>query len=153
MSADAGEGPEGAFPTAADLRRAADFWESVRFFEADAAHELRRCGLTPRRYLVLLMASTAEHEDGAASVGAIASRLRLSTTTVSDLVIRAERAGLVERRRSDRDARMTLVRLTAEGERRLACGYRGLASAREELDRLLLAARRRFGDLPLSGGG
>ena len=139
-------------PSVDDLRHAADFWAAVRFFEAETTREVRRCGLTPRRYLLLLMAKTATDAPCGATVGEIATRLRMSPTTVSDLVARAERAGLVRRSGFARDRRVTVIVLTAEGERLLACGYRRLTAARTELDRLLQAAQS-LGHLPGPGRG
>jgi DNA-binding MarR family transcriptional regulator len=148
-----GDHPGQDGPSADDLRRAADFWAAVRFFEAETTREVRRCGLTPRRYLILLLAKTAADGPGEATVGEIAARLRMSPTTVSDLIGRAERVGLLRRTRSARDGRVTVIMLTAEGERLLACGYRRLAAARTELDQLLRAASRSLEDVPGPGRG
>jgi len=147
----AGAAPGGP-PSPDDLRHAADFWAAVRFFEAETTREVRRCGLTPRRYLLLLMAKTATDARGGATVGEIATRLRMSPTSVSDLVGRAEAAGLVRRSGFARDRRVTVIALTAEGERLLTCGYRRLTAARAELDRLLQAAQS-LGHGPGTGDG
>ena len=48
-------------------------------------------------------------------VAALAGRLRLDTGTVSPLLKRMERAGLVRRRRSAADERSVEVSLTAKG--------------------------------------
>ena len=49
------------------------------------------------------------------TVGAIADRLALESSTVTPLVKRLERASLVERRRSEIDERQVEVSLTAAG--------------------------------------
>ena len=56
---------------------------------------------------------------------------------VTELVGRAERAGLVERERSERDLRVAHLRLTPEGERRLANSVHGIEQERHELRRRL----------------
>jgi DNA-binding MarR family transcriptional regulator len=67
----------------------------------------------------------------------LAERLQLAQSTVTELVGRAERAGLVERERSETDLRVAHLRLTPEGERRLALSVRGLEHERHELRRRL----------------
>ena len=64
-------------------------------------------------------------------------RLQLAQSTVTELVGRAERAGLIERERSERDLRVAHLRLTEEGERRLAQSVLGLEQERNELRRRL----------------
>jgi DNA-binding MarR family transcriptional regulator len=56
---------------------------------------------------------------------------------VTELVGRAERAGLLERERSEKDLRVAHLRLTDEGERRLALAARSLAEQRHDLRRRL----------------
>ena len=74
-----------------------------------------------------------------ATITELASRLRLAQTTVSDLVRRAEEVGLVERERSTHDRRLVLLRLTPEGERRLARSVRRHADERRRLRTMLRA--------------
>jgi DNA-binding MarR family transcriptional regulator len=59
---------------------------------------------------------------------------------VTELVRRAEEAGLVDREQSQTDARVAHLRLTAEGERRLRLSFTQLATEREQL-------REAFGQL------
>ena len=96
-------------------------------------------GLTPRRHLLLLMIKGAPDGSERATVTQLAKRLRLAQTTVTDLVRRAEDAGLVQREQSASDGRVTLIRLTAEGERRLARSFRAHATERRRLRRALQA--------------
>ena len=95
-------------------------------------------GLTPQRHLLLLMIKGAPDGGESATVGELAERLQLAQSTVTELVKRAEEVGLVERERSDSDARIARVRLTAEGERRFALAFRSHRAERQEL-RLMLA--------------
>ena len=53
----------------------------------------------------------------------LADRLQLAQSTVTELVRRAEETGLVERERSEVDGRIAHLRLTPEGERRLAKSF------------------------------
>lgn len=68
-------------------------------------------GITYPQYLVLNVLGEA---DGA-TVGAIAQRLSLESSTVTPPIKRLEQAGLVERQRSKVDERQVQVRLTDAG--------------------------------------
>lgn len=68
-------------------------------------------GLTYPQYLVL----TALGEEDGLTVGAIAQRLGLESSTVTPPIKRMEQAGLLERRRSQADERLVQVFLTAAG--------------------------------------
>jgi DNA-binding MarR family transcriptional regulator len=57
------------------------------------------------------------------TVTELAERLQLAQSTVTELVSRAEDSGLVERERSSEDGRVAHLRLTEEGERRLARSF------------------------------
>ncbi len=72
-------------------------------------------GITYPQYLVL---SVLGEEDGA-TVGGIADRLALESSTVTPPVQRLEQAGLVKRQRSTVDERQVQVWLTAAGRARL----------------------------------
>jgi DNA-binding MarR family transcriptional regulator len=63
----------------------------------------------------------------------LADRLQLAQSTVTELVRRAEETGLVERERSPADGRIANLRLTAEGERRLAQSFMSNESERRAL--------------------
>jgi DNA-binding MarR family transcriptional regulator len=56
---------------------------------------------------------------GSAPIGAIARAVHLSQPTVSGVLDRLERRGLVRRERSDRDRRSIIVTVTDEGEQLL----------------------------------
>ena len=71
------------------------------------------------------------------TVTELAERLRLAQTTTTDQVRRAEEAGLVTREQSETDARVTILRLTPEGERRLARSFHANATERKRLRELV----------------
>jgi len=68
-------------------------------------------GITYPQYLVL----TVLGEEDAMTIGAVAGRLALESSTVTPLVKRLEQAGLVTRQRSQVDERQVQVRLTEAG--------------------------------------
>ena len=72
---------------------------------------LDRLGLTYPQYLVLL----ALWEEDGRTVGAIAARLGLESSTVTPPIKRMEAAGLVTRTRNPADERQVQVRLTERG--------------------------------------
>lgn len=111
--------------------------EALRAFLRESELIAQRSGLTPQRYLLLLMIKGAPDGSETSTVTQLARRLRLAQTTVTDLVRRAEDAGLVEREQSTVDARVAHLRLTAEGERRLARSFRAHATEREQLRAIL----------------
>ena len=55
----------------------------------------RKHGLTPRQYLLLLMIKASEESPDPATIGRLVERLALTQSTVTELVQRAEEAGLV----------------------------------------------------------
>jgi DNA-binding MarR family transcriptional regulator len=63
----------------------------------------------------------------------LAESLQLAQSTVTELVRRAEAAGLIEREQSQRDARVAHLRLTEEGERRLMLSFTELETERAQL--------------------
>jgi DNA-binding MarR family transcriptional regulator len=72
---------------------------------------LDELGITYPQYLVL---SCLSEEDGR-TITAIADRLALEPSTITPLVKRLERCGLVERRRNPNDERQVHVSLTGKG--------------------------------------
>jgi MarR family transcriptional regulator, organic hydroperoxide resistance regulator len=80
---------------------------------------LDRLGITYPQYLVL----HALWEQDGRTVGAIAERLALESSTITPLVKRLEAAGFVRRERNPEDERQVQVRLTPRGaEMREECG-------------------------------
>ena len=132
-------------PTLADYQRAAALRAAVRVFLQRGEQAARRAGLTPQRQLLLLMIKGAPDGRETATVTELAERLRLAQSTVTELVARAEAVGLLERGGSERDGRVVHLRLTAEGERRLAATVAELRADREALVDMLAAPREGAG--------
>src|SRR5579884_4264875 len=113
-------------PTVGDVIGVAEFRASLRRFLRRSERIARQSGLTPQRHLLLLMIKGAPDGSQRSTVTELADRLQLAQSTVTELVSRAEEAGLVEREQSQSDARVAHLRLTEEGERRLAAAFTGL---------------------------
>ena len=111
----------------------ADFRESLRRFLRQSERIARQSGLTPQRHLLLLMIKGARDGSERSTVTELAGRLQLAQSTVTELVSRAEEAGLVSREQSQSDARVAYLSLTDEGERRLAAAFTGLETERTQL--------------------
>jgi DNA-binding MarR family transcriptional regulator len=116
-----------------DVIAVAEFRAALRAFLRQTERIARRSGLTPQRYLLLLMIKGAPDGSEKSTVTELARRLQLAQSTVTELVNRAEESGLVKREQSGRDARVAHLRLTAEGERRLQLSFTGLAAERQNL--------------------
>ena len=91
----------------------------MREFESRTREVARRWGLTPQRYLLLLLVKGAPDGSERATMGELKDRMKLSPNTISDLVARAENVGLVTRTAAKHDLRVVHVTLTPEGERLL----------------------------------
>lgn len=111
----------------------AEFRAALRTFLRKSERVARQSGLTPQRYLLLLMIKGAPDGSGQSTVTELARRMQLAQSTVTELVSRAEESGLVEREQSGRDGRVAYLRLTPEGERRLGLSFTGLAIERQQL--------------------
>ena len=101
------------------VMRIAAFRAALRRFQARSDEVARRWDLTPQRYLLLLFIKGAPEGAQRLSFSDLVERLRLSPNTVTELVARAEDAGLVQRERAQHDGRVVYLSLTEEGERRL----------------------------------
>lgn len=116
-----------------DVIAVAEFRAALRSFLRQSERVARQSGLTPQRYLLLLMIKGAPDRSSQSTVTELARRLQLAQSTVTELVSRAEESGLVEREQSGRDGRVAYLRLTPEGERRLALSFTGLEVERAQL--------------------
>jgi DNA-binding MarR family transcriptional regulator len=105
-------------PTAGEFHEAAALRAALRKFMRSSERVAREEGLTPSRYLLLLMIKASEA--GRSNVTELADSMQLTQSTVTELVTRAESAGLVEREQSEDDARVFWLRLSPDGEARLA---------------------------------
>jgi DNA-binding MarR family transcriptional regulator len=129
----------------ADVMAVAEFRAALRQFLRRSERVARRWGLTPQRYMLLLMIKGAPNSAERSTVTELAERLQLAQSTVTELVRRAEEAGLLEREQSQTDARVAHLRLTPEGEERLTRSFTQLATERAYL-------REAFAQLDGSGG-
>ncbi len=116
-----------------EVARVADFRAALRAFLRKAERNARKSGLTPQRYLLLLMIKGAADGSEQSTVTELAERLQLAQSTVTELVHRAEETGLIDREQSDSDGRVTHLRLSAEGERRLMQAFTSNEQERQEL--------------------
>lgn len=111
----------------------AAFRAALRSFLRESERVARANGLTPQRHLLLLMIKGSADGSEQSTISELAGRLKLAQSTVTELVNRAESAGLVERTQSEADARVAHLRLTKLGEKRLARTFTHLDVEREQL--------------------
>jgi len=116
-----------------DVVAVAEFRTALRRFLRRSERVARQYGLTPQRYLLLLMIKGAADGREQSTVTQLADRLQLAQSTVTELVRRAEETGLVAREQSQDDARVAHLRLTAEGDRRLMRSFTELSTERAQL--------------------
>jgi DNA-binding MarR family transcriptional regulator len=119
--------------TVEDVVAVAEFRTALRRFLRRSERIARQSGLTPQRYLLLLMIKGAAGGTEQTTVTELADRLQLAQSTVTELVRRAEEVGLVKREQSQDDARVAHLRLTEEGDRRLMESFTMLATERGQL--------------------
>jgi DNA-binding MarR family transcriptional regulator len=67
------------------------------------------------------------------TVTELSDRLQLAQSSVTELVARAEQAGMLQRETSPDDGRVVVLRLSPEGERCFARAFRSLAAERRAL--------------------
>lgn len=120
-------------PETAAVVHVAAFRAALRSFLNESERVARANGLTPQRHLLLLMIKGVPDGSEQTTISELTGRLKLAQSTVTELVSRAERAGLIEREQSEADGRVAHLRLTAEGERRLARVFTHLDIEREQL--------------------
>jgi DNA-binding MarR family transcriptional regulator len=116
-----------------EVMHVAEFRASLRSFLRLSERVARESGLTPQRHLLLLMIKGAPDGSGRSTVTELSERLQLAQSTVTELVRRAEEAGLIERERSQVDGRVAFLSLTPEGERRLERTHTSLSEERRRL--------------------
>jgi DNA-binding MarR family transcriptional regulator len=124
-------------PTADEYRRAAELRAALRLFGRRSEEIARRHGVTPRQYLLLLMIKGAADGSERSTVTELAERLRLMQSTVTELVTRAEHAGLVTRTPSPEDGRVVHVRLTPRANELMRTAVAEHGRERRELAKLL----------------
>ena len=122
MPWDDGRVPAG--PEQDELVRTAAFRSELRRFLQRSDVVTADLGLTPQRYDLLLQLKASP--TGYSTVTELGRRLHLRQTAVTELVKRAEEAGLIRRRRSETDRRVFLLELTEEGDRRVMHAFHAL---------------------------
>src|SRR3954453_13491822 len=117
----------------ANVIEVAEFREALRHFLRQSERVARASGLTPQRYLLLLMIKGAPDGSEQSTVTELAESLQLAQSTVTELVRRAEETGRVEGGQSAADGRVAPLRPTPEGERRLTRAFTSNEQERQEL--------------------
>lgn len=112
---------------------------ALRSFQAATDRATASYGLTPRQY-DLLAVLHAPSQGGLGVASAIADEMCISRNAMTELVSRAERAGLVVRGGDEKDARVKPIAATPEGNRRFRAAAKDLAPQREQLLGLLQEA-------------
>src|ERR671935_976908 len=124
-------------PTMREYGRAADLREALRLFQRRTEDVTAAHRLTPRIYQLLLMIKTGRSEAGRATLAELEERLQLGKSTVTELVLRAERRRLVRRDLDRARGRGISISLTAAGERRLEAAFAELGDERRRLSTIL----------------
>jgi len=110
---------------------AAEFRSVLRQFLRRSEDCARRSGITPGQHLLLLQIAGAT--GGTTTVSDLVTTLALTQSAVTELVQRAEAAGLVRRSSSNEDGRVTDLSLTPKGAARLAEVHDALGAERAHL--------------------
>jgi DNA-binding MarR family transcriptional regulator len=116
-----------------EYREAAELRSALRRFLRRSEEIARRHQLTPRQYLLLLMIKAREGSPQQATITDLVGRLALTQSTITELVQRAEEAGLVGRTPSPEDGRVTFLSLTPLGAQRLKSAFEEHGPEREGL--------------------
>lgn len=116
-------------------RSAALFREELRHFLRRTETAARGVGITPRQYLLLLQIAGSDEET--ATVSDLVHKLALTQSAVTELVQRAEQAGLVARAQSSADGRVVNLTLTVLGVERLGAVHVALGPERAQLRTLI----------------
>jgi len=127
---------------AGELERAAAFRTALRRFLARTDEVASAAGLTSGRYDLLLAIKTSVGETS--TMTELSRQLSLRQTAVTELVKRAEEAGLIQRAASPVDGRVTILSLSGEGERRLMDAFLGLREERSNLAEAMGAVAASF---------
>ena len=96
------------------LSELADFRYQLRTFLSFSESASETCGVAAQQYQLMQVIGAVPPEQQA-SISYIAERMILRHNSTVELVDRAERAGLVERKHDENDLRRSLVQLTAQG--------------------------------------
>jgi DNA-binding MarR family transcriptional regulator len=122
-------------------RAAAEFRLALLGFQRRTAAIAARHGLTPQRYLLLLLIRVRSDAGDPATVTGLREPLQMTQSAVTQLVIGAESAGLIHRVPDPDDARSHALALTTEGAQRLRRAFEDLSEERDNLLRTVEALR------------
>ena len=112
-------------------RPMARFREELRHFLRRSETAARAVGITPRQHLLLLQ--IAGSDDSTATVSELVQKLALTQSAVTELVQRAEQAGLVARTPSTEDGRVVNLSMTGRGAAKLDAVSDALETERAHL--------------------
>lgn len=127
-----------------DYQRLLTFRSGLRRFLAWSAEMAESAGITPAQHQLLLTIRGHDDRRGP-TIGDVASYLLLKHHSAVELADRAEKAGLVRRRRDADDHRIVRLELTQKGAARLE---HLAALALEELRRLVPEISQLWEDIP-----
>jgi DNA-binding MarR family transcriptional regulator len=116
-------------------RAAAQFRAELRRFLRRSEDRARHVGITPRQHLLLLQIAGADN--GTSTVSELVESLALTQSAVTELVQRAEAAGLVGRAQSQEDGRDVHLSLTPLGAEKLDAIHAALGPERAQLRRVI----------------
>lgn len=119
-----------------EVIQVAEFRAALRLFLRRSERVAAENGLTPQRYLLLLMIEGAPDGSQRSTVTELTERLHLAQHTVTELVARAAKSGLLRREASSTDRRVTYLRLTSKGHTLLARCFAELEGDRRHLESL-----------------
>jgi DNA-binding MarR family transcriptional regulator len=125
----------------AELERAAAFRSALRRFLARTNDVSAGAGLTSQRYDLLLAIKTGDGE--ASTVSELVTRLSLPQPAVTELVKRAEEAGLIERS-VGADRRVSILRLSDQADEQLLRAFIALRDERRQLAEAMRAVDASF---------
>jgi DNA-binding MarR family transcriptional regulator len=114
---------------------AANFRAELRRFLRRSEDLAREQGLTPQQHALLLQIAGAEDET--TTVSELVATLALTQSAVTELVQRAETAGLVQRTQSAEDGRVVHLSVTRLGEKKLAAVHDALGPERAQFRAVL----------------
>ncbi len=97
----------------------------------------RQFGITPERYLLLLLVRTDAINGSPSTVTALCEPLQMTQSSVSRLVAGAVRAGLLRREPDSSDHRRGYLHLTRTGTARLEAAFNELGPERTRLAAVL----------------
>ncbi|HST18156.1 MAG TPA: MarR family transcriptional regulator [Gaiellaceae bacterium] len=116
-------------------RDAAAFRTELRRFLRRSEEAARQVGITPGQHVLLLQIAGSDDEQ--TTVSELVEKLSLTQSAVTELVQRAELAGLVARQTSAADGRVAHLRLTDLGADSLGRVHSALGPERAQLRRMI----------------